>query len=691
MDETWSVIPATDYGEYAGTDGEGGEQGRREEEMRYWNETANKLKGFIGGLFSEDERERADSKAALDDAFDFFVRNKDPSVVNVEELGRKVEDGTALYEAVGFYHALGCGVAGAIRGAVDDLAGVDRGAMTSGQEDLDVMAKTGFWGQEVDQIDGRLSSRLESDWIGGVGKVASQYMLSTGVAQERDILLDISRTGGLNVDDVDDAKKQIIGIRRSSGDKLLDGEFVLAMYCLEGLKDELGGESVARGSGGRTAEAGSEIPPTKEGQLAMVRRLLRELEDTGRSSDDFQVGRIATILESLSRNSELKKDVRREVQARLNLNDCAIYMNKAGGWIVPPRNGADPVVPSISAAATLAKGRGHELNRDNIQFLLKDGANDLPIARAWDLIQKANYNYFDLLSEVADFYGLTGEERVDFLGTDLKVFTDDDRSLGKVDTNFYTDPKTDRRSKVRAHLIDSLGDDGDRAFMLAERLTVATMETSVFNRSAMTGNDQPAEIIGLKGWRYARYLKSRESGPQIHLFKIEGFGTSWLRYVSKFGSVDQPFYTRDLRADLIPEGSYTYFFPVLLTAKWNPLKEVLASVDYKPADMVNAKYFRMIVDYFNKADPEGRSELRLWWLLGVLDMAASDSTLGWQSKDFERFVLLATQPLEVDSETISFLDRREVEKKITEYGLRGKMRKMGAKRFFNAILSGGKQ
>jgi len=269
---------------------------------------------------------------------------------------------------------------------------------------------------------------------------------------------------------------------------------------------------VARG------EAVLELPEGREQQRQYVRAILDRIEKSNRDCHDFSISTIVQRLEASL--DDMDSEVAREARARLAVHDCSELIKQASGWIARE---VDKVGPghTIGSAISEAKRRNHELTRDMVSLFLRKEENkkeNLPglnVPKAWNLLQKANFEYEEYVKDKLE----KGEE--------------------KPPKTYYTDPNAERRRAKHELLVEELGggkkaskvadEAAQKSLQLAEKLTIATLETSVFNRASKSGNDQLAEAIYLKEWREGRKEKGRVRGPRIHEGAIPGFGTSWLR------------------------------------------------------------------------------------------------------------------------------------------------------------------
>lgn len=392
-----------------------------------------------------------------------------------------------------------------------------------------------------------------------------------------------------------------------------------------------------------------ELPPrkNKEAQRAFVRKILNTIENSNRDCHDLAISTVVKNLEASL--DQMDEEVREEVEARLSLHDCSELIRQANGWISRDPQKVGPG-HTIGSAAAEALRRSHDLTRKKIKTLFGEivrygsGENKreevkgilpgLKIAEAWDLLQKAVFNYKYFLTRL----GLKGG---------LEAL-DDEKRKGKVPSNFFTDSDSTRKTAVREYLIKELGggESGRKSLQLAEKLAIATLETSVFNKSA-TGNDELAEIINFRSWRKGRARTGRARGPKIHEEAIPGFGKSWLRFVGDKGT-DEILEAKDILEKIgeIREGSYSYFCSVIVT-RYYLLKELLLDRAPKPRT-IDENFLQKAVVYFDTADKPKENErcgplaLRVWWLAGVVDIALAKENLEWDAYSFRELKKAAT-------------------------------------------------
>ncbi len=452
---------------------------------------------------------------------------------------------------------------------------------------------------------------------------------------------------------------------------------------------------------GGDSEASMEIPSDKEGQLVMVRKLLEKVESSQRTTRDIYQGQFSARLEEIIAMEGIKSEVAIEVRSRLKLHDCSVLMKKSNGYIEAPRSGGDPECPTVGMAATLAEGLNHALDNESLNFFLKSGANGFPVAEAWDYYQDVNIKYREILKKI--------EKRSGELTRDMKIVIDNDADLGSIDANYFTDGNTNRKKRVDEYVLDELMKKNnkldrataEKAWNMAKKLALATGENSIFN-PALTGNDEMAEDIYLKIYRKERDEKGRPRGPQIHVDKIVGIGNSFLRRVSKVDPTDNngiiPLYSKDVIIEPknklgVEEGAYVYHFSVFWSAKIHPLRGLLLKRDPDPREIIGIDSLQTAQDYFAKADPDGKKNLKYWWVMGVLDLACSYGSLGWSQDDISKFrqFLIKTN---LSEKAGTFLSISEWDKVMKEGGFVKKMLKLDLKRIGQSFFdsnSGGRR
>ncbi len=444
-----------------------------------------------------------------------------------------------------------------------------------------------------------------------------------------------------------------------------------------------------------TGEGRIELPDGEERQRKFVREILETIEDSKRDCADTTNGQTVKKLETSLQYMEAS--VRDEVVVRLALHDSSELMRQAGG------NVRAEGVLTISAAATEAQRRGHDIT-DKVAlacFRAEEEGGGLPglrISEAWDLLQDANFKYKDAIIEVntkilidkgldnnsitqifsllhseldgkfnskgdrRDISDLEPDEKNNLkkLGLEEDLlkklhstwgndFADDQEKssdeirTGDVAVNYHTDSRIQRKSAVKELLVKRMGGDvksAKKSIQLAEKMAIASLETSVWNKSSKIGNDQLAECTGLQAWRKKRRGAGRPAGPLVHENAIKGFGTSWNRSLrpGDFKNPDElnkPQYAADVAIEKIGEGSWQGYCVADVGRSYD-LKELLLDSEPQP-DKINIALLKKTVPYFNTADkPDqkagdktGDKLLRVWWIVGIINLACTYPKLGW--------------------------------------------------------------
>lgn len=420
-------------------------------------------------------------------------------------------------------------------------------------------------------------------------------------------------------------------------------------------------------------ELALDLSKEKKGQREYLVTILDRIENSARDCHDFSISSIVQRIEASY--DRMDHEVAEEIKARLALHDSSELIREASGFIQ-----RKPESPghTIGTAVAEVKRRGHELTRSMISLFLERGIPGLKIAEAWDLLQDANFKYLEIVREI----NKTRPEGNKLYegGFELR---DDEIALGKVPSNFYVDSDSVRKAAVREYLISKLGvgEVGRKSLQLAEKLAIASLETSVFNRRALSGNDQLAEIISLREWRKGRRATGRARGPQIHEDAIPGFGKSWLRSLDEEIATDRPLYSKNVSISKIKEGSYSAFCTTIV-ARYYLLRGLLLDRGPKPKT-IDKTFLQEAVVYFNTADPQkltpeeetrcrteeekealkrsikcGDLLLRVWWLAGVADMALAKEDLEWDADAFNELKKAAIRE-ELSPEAGSFITENQ--------------------------------
>ncbi|MBU3957276.1 hypothetical protein KKI19_03335 [Patescibacteria group bacterium] len=256
-----------------------------------------------------------------------------------------------------------------------------------------------------------------------------------------------------------------------------------------------------------------ELPEEKEKQRVRLHALLELIEANdlpvapvpgrmlyGRNPEFAQ--RIMTWVES----ERLDEELRREARARLRLQHCA-----AIAAAIPGRT--EEAIAYLFNVFLEPESQRYALEAEDFHFLFSEEGEKIhgfKIREAWSLLQKAATEKLEIPEK---------REKVRYLGERMPapikagLMREIQRRL--VET-IPEEPGVDREAVAK------------KSLQLAERLAIATRETSVWN-SDIQGLDPLAEAIYLRKYRTKRAVRVRDRGPDITITRIEGFGTSFFR------------------------------------------------------------------------------------------------------------------------------------------------------------------
>lgn len=353
--------------------------------------------------------------------------------------------------------------------------------------------------------------------------------------------------------------------------------------------------------------------------LKYSKDLLDTLENSFYKSNDISMGdttrNLNIVLDQMrlrmeNENGSIFKDIYKEVDSRLALHDSEFYMEDSGFKISDRGGGIGGAVENIYREK-------RELNKDRLKFLLIDAGsekNGLPINKAWDKIQEANFDYKNLLIKVANDLGYQeGSADREILINIKKVSEPYGKgtTVGNRDIGYWLDNDDERKTKVDAYIIKEIsilksnGEkmDGKKAYQLAKKMVGATGERSVFNFGLVNGDDF-AEDIHFGYFRADDARKGKNVGP-LSTMGIKTLTPGWLRSMSG-KDINHQILSAEIDFDN-NEGKSTfgYYYTQILPAKIHALRSVLLDNSPDPKKMLasGAGYFNGIVDAFNKVEP----------------------------------------------------------------------------------------
>jgi len=457
------------------------------------------------------------------------------------------------------------------------------------------------------------------EFTGGIDQV---YLNTTAVLNGLDKLQDLVLTGKITKEEADILRPKFYGQLRNLTEKNQKNKLESEEHFIKSMTE-------AQKKQYSEIEYGLPGIENIESQREFVRRHLNIIENSNRDCLDFSISARVTGLEA---NLEKMADsVRNEVEARISLHDCYTLIRQAGGWIRRPEV-AGPGYTIGSAANTAEVSRNHGLDRKKIVWLLteyneenKIGMPGLKVGEAWDYFQDLNDSemYSDFIHKVNEKLKEKNESRVKLPNNNIFVEHDKESMEELLEagmdakTVFYTDSDNRRKEAVKNFIISELTKSCNgnyelarKSFQLAEKLTEATLETSVFNKKTGVGNDELGDIIGFQRWREGREKSGRDRGPEIHYGEIDGFGSSFLRF--QIGEIEankkilndnkNKILARDILdgQKKLTEGCYSYFCAVKL-GRIAALKDALVDRSPKPGS-INKTTLEKSIAFFDLVD-----------------------------------------------------------------------------------------
>jgi len=387
----------------------------------------------------------------------------------------------------------------------------------------------------------------------------------------------------------------------------------------------------------------------KKQVLDYCRDLLNYLENTSYNADDLAIsGETTRLLNYITKYKLVGKEgfseIIREVDARLALQDSAFFMMEANG-------GLSDKGPGILSALSKIGEHGRFLTRDRMKFFFDN--TDYRFSDAWDLIQRATYDYQNFLKEAG-----VPQERINLKfvknekGKDPAITNDP--FYGKKYINYQYDSSEEDKAMVEAYMLKKLGGDekARKSLQLAQKMFEATGEMSVSN-VGFINSDEFTEAIQFGRYREddARYGKTKNAGPDVHRGWIKSLTPGWLRnFCNDEGQIPDPdkmVLSRDIKdhyKDIEAKKEFYAYHGSILVAKIAPLKTLLMEKSIKkPEEVVDMEYVKSKVDYFNKADPDNKMKLKALWVAGLLQSNMMHTSHVWDSDHIRRFKNILTK------------------------------------------------
>lgn len=351
----------------------------------------------------------------------------------------------------------------------------------------------------------------------------------------------------------------------------------------------------------------------KEQILNYCRDLLDYLENSEYNVDDLAIsGETTRLLNYITKykivNKEGFSEIIREVNARLSLHDSAFFMMEAGG-------GLSDKGPGILSALSKIGAHNRFLTRDKMKFFFDN--KDYNFSEAWDLLQKATYDYKNFLREA----GFTESELKEKF---KKPITKDPFYPDKY-TNYQYDSSEEDKFRVKQYILKRLGggEKSRKALQLAQKMFEATGEISISN-VGFINSDEYTEAIQFGRYREddARFGKTKNAGPDVSRGWIKSLTPGWVRGFCAIKDPDEMVFSKDIKAhyrDIQEKKEFYAYHGSILVNKIAPLKILLMDKSIKkPEEVVDMDFIKSKVDLFNKADPDNEMKLKSLWIAGLL-------------------------------------------------------------------------
>ncbi len=266
------------------------------------------------------------------------------------------------------------------------------------------------------------------------------------------------------------------------------------------------------GRGAREGEGPTKVEQAKrleglekdspERQRERAREILDEIESNNYSlKEPINAFKLAELQSALKLEGVVK-EVKREIEARLRLQECYALVSGVGG-------SSDEMIVQYRGIVKELQSRGLLLEGEDFDTLLTDpeGIEDYKVGEAFDLLQEAAINGLPVES---DGTVKVGGLPISFVDSEIPEVV---------------------MSNMRKYLVEKLGGGkvAEKSLQLAERVAEATFETSVW-RTDPPPTDPVAQAIYFRTYREDALTRAGDYGPAITLSRIEGFGTSFFRY-----------------------------------------------------------------------------------------------------------------------------------------------------------------
>ncbi len=436
------------------------------------------------------------------------------------------------------------------------------------------------------------------------------------------------------------------------------------------------------------------LPDTEEGQLEYIEERLKIIENykTGNVKSEISLNELTYPLFTLLTTEGgglVSKRLLDIINTRLTLKDVGSAMRSNNGSM---GEGGRELVGTISRLGQ----QGYDMSPDVMRMFFSDfGDNDLKFgeeklktnlktAEAWDLMERANFEYQEFVNLIFADSGKRSDKLNQMIAqsgmtlAELRVCKDlvavKGTLLEKQVFNYYfeTEGGKLRAALVKQYMIDNLMDRfgiteerSERSVRLAEEMYFASMENCVVDWDFLNG-DQYAEMIHLQ---FIRKLdgqmnkKGKPTGPSVSLNHIKTLSPGWIR---SFCGVKDP--TKKMTSDEImaalDSGKLTgkeqwtpHFISVICGKVWAAKQLITSEATPLTKDVLKTQYWKGVNDLFNKVDGQigtnGSMDgvTKTAWVAGVFQLILTSRDSEWQPSDVRLLKRILTKDIITNQES----------------------------------------
>lgn len=394
--------------------------------------------------------------------------------------------------------------------------------------------------------------------------------------------------------------------------------------------------------------------------------------------------RLSRLISETKRNGNIadmeKYDLLRlEIISRLTIFDIGKAMRESN-FRITEKGRSFGVGDAIEQAAKSNRVMTPEVLRFCFKEAKRVGYN---IPDAWDMIQKANFDYETVLESVwksgmandlvpdHDENGNTVTEeqrRNKFLHISEKLSSVKGQKGGLfMDNSFWPQ----RAKLVEEYIISQLGDNGEKAYQLTQELVDATGERSSFNFGFING-DSVCEAIYFRDFRNDDASKGKNVGPMANR-EVYSLARGWLR---DFSDKDHTYDLHKkngviLAKQILPERAIgkknsLMYFGKILSSYVLTTRSALMDSDPDPKKVLNTTWPQELIGSMDKVDipyevvkgvdgkwrevtendkgersksRSGKQDIKTYYILGLMELFATKNNIEWDvnlTKDFKK-------------------------------------------------------